>query len=388
MVHSKWDPRYSSRFQTIDKHPAPSDPEADDLDFLGSTLPTPSTTTSSTTSRKIRKTAQSIQTPSASPRHQLAPIASTSNHRFTRGEQEDTSRTRIEQDRTARQRDLERARKVQGEERERYKRKRLSLSSRTDPEPTVSSPRQARLNRRSLGKERAHEEEEEEEGKEPERKSRKSEKDERIHYDDGRIFRNGQLVRRVGKGSERRIENEEDVEVKREESLEESDFDCLIVKAEEEEGSERRSSTENDEGEEREQFALKQLGLEKQRLLRHSPLVLPFQPTPHQVLPTPHPRPRTQSQSDSLPSLASFLTSLDLPRLSRLIPHFHSIGVETSDELFALSSQTAVGKKRRENVMGMVEELERGLGREFKRFERETVEGELEERRKEWVVSE
>ena len=372
--------------EILDRPPVEPDPEVVDELLMPMTsssairIRPPAPPTTSLSKGKKRKSAQSIQTPSASPRHQPVPVASTSNHRFTRDEKA------YQEFRSRSQRDAERRVKDQVEERERYKRKHFSLSSRANPEPTVSSPRQARLNRRSLGKERAHEEEEEE--KEPERKSRKSEKDERIHYDDGRIFRNGQLVRQVGNGTQRRDEDAEEVEVKREESLEESDFDCLIVKAEEEEGSERRSSTENEEGEEREQFALKQLGLEKQRLLRHSPLVLPFQPTPHQVLPTPHPRPRTQSQSDSLPSLASFLTSLDLPRLSRLIPHFHSIGVETSDELFALSSQTAVGKKRRENVMGMVEELERGLGREFKRFERETVEGELEERRKEWVVSE
>ncbi|GAA5838330.1 hypothetical protein JCM5353_006852 [Sporobolomyces roseus] len=420
---------HQRRHYSEERHPPPADPEADDLDFLGgSTLPTfsssnsrskPIPTSISTLKGTKRKTAQSIQTPSASPRHQPIPVASTSTHHFAREDrrsEEDKRRIRKEQHEVVRQQDLKRAQRVHESAREEHKRKRLSNSSRTNPEPTQSSPRQERSNRRSLGKEKAMEEEMPEPSTRR-RKRRTSEKEERVPYDDGRIFRNGQLVRpsrtsierRSRDQSEEEVEAEEEV-VKREESLEDSD--CMIVKEEEEEEEEedtsRRSSTENEEdNEEREVessepamtepelFALKQLGKERQRLLRYQPLVLPVRspvlaqarPLPNQqpTFSRPQPQPQPEPLPDSPPSLASFLESLDLPRLSRLIPHFHEIGVESPEEVFALSSQTAVGKKRRENVMAMIEEMERGRGREFKRFERDTIDAELEEARKGWA---
>ncbi|GAA5908208.1 uncharacterized protein JCM6883_004308 [Sporobolomyces salmoneus] len=100
----------------------------------------------------------------------------------------------------------------------------------------------------------------------------------------------------------------------------------------------------------------------------------------------------TPAPASSIPSLSTFLLSLDLPQLSRLIPSFHSLGISSPTEVLALASTTTAGQRRRERVYGMVEEMERerlradggGQGGEFTKFERETIEVGLMESRENW----
>lgn len=171
-----------SQFYATARHPAPQE-DADELDcwapnlsFSLTSRTKPAPTATSTVKGNKRKTAQSIQTPSASPRHQPIPVASTSTHKFPREDKRsewEERRMRKNQDEVA----LQRAYRDQQSAREESERKRLSNSSRPNPEP-IQSPRQERSIRRSLGKQKAMEEEIP--GRSTGKRRRTSEKEEKV----------------------------------------------------------------------------------------------------------------------------------------------------------------------------------------------------------------
>ncbi|GAA5922524.1 uncharacterized protein JCM15063_003332 [Sporobolomyces koalae] len=361
------------------RHPTPQDPDADDLDLLPPTFSVASrdaTHTSRTASAKKRKTAQTIQTPSASPRHVPLPETIATS-----------SRSEPHLALPAKQK------------------KRSSLVFRSDKDDGDASPRKERiLRRRATAKEterhlaRSPRQPDwpvdiERGGQAPVKTPRKKvplqqpqevARTERAHGGDFRTYH------RVAAPTEKSGEPVERVRRPVEED------DCVVIKSENDAGAPWSVQAELPvRPHEIDQLAPSTSSPRKRSKrsdlrppdLRH-PTPPPHSPSRSRSPSRPIPIPVSQSPAPNanvIPSLADFLHSLDLPRLSRLVPHFHEIGVETPEELLAFASDSAVGKRRRETVWTLIGQSERDHGRDLKRFEKETVEASLEEAKKTWI---
>ncbi|BGP21635.1 hypothetical protein JCM10295v2_000510 [Rhodotorula toruloides] len=85
------------------------------------------------------------------------------------------------------------------------------------------------------------------------------------------------------------------------------------------------------------------------------------------------------SRAFAVPDISSFLSSLPLPSLARLTPHFHALGCSSPSDLLVLADQSR-GVKAREKVLDRVGKMDEGLSE----WERIVLEEELEAGWKRW----
>lgn len=132
----------------------------------------------------------------------------------------------------------------------------------------------------------------------------------------------------------------------------------------------------------------------------HSGAIKPFSTQPsvpspgrHPALPNTRATPPSVPSAPQIPSVATFLSSLPLPSLSRLTPIFSGLGLSSPSDLLQLSNGASEGARRArgrvlERVGGVDRELRaKGGGEEgggLTPWERIVLEEELEEGWKRW----
>ncbi|GAA5835281.1 hypothetical protein JCM11251_006668 [Rhodosporidiobolus azoricus] len=113
-------------------------------------------------------------------------------------------------------------------------------------------------------------------------------------------------------------------------------------------------------------------------------------PTPARAPPSPAlpSQPAPAPSSSTPPTLSTFLSSLPLPSLTRLTPHFHSLGLSSPADLVQLSNSSSEGARRaRGRVLLAVSKAAEGDVRgegAMTEWERIVLEEELEEGWKRW----
>ncbi|GAA5870091.1 hypothetical protein JCM16303_001892 [Sporobolomyces ruberrimus] len=384
-----------------DLYPFPVGADEDELDLIPRPCPhrpkSPHHRPAPKQSTK-RKSAQSIQTPSASPRHQpageQAPVAS-------------TSRT-LSQPSTKRRRNS-------------------SLVFRNDRDTQDSSPRKQGILRRSLGESKTNEANQavvvDQVREDPpiqrvQKAATKRRRGDAVQQPPKATEprRSERVLRREEIESENVDEEEEEEEGEEEEDgikeeLLSDEEGSVFVKGEDQDGDEHERFYERERQVQADKDEMARVALSRTRNMtstrpNHAPTFYVSEPyhdngtqdwtrsrdsrsidrddsvdQSHLHPSAPSPVPSASHSPVPSMTLESLFSTLNPPRLSRLVPHFRKLGFETPEDLWLLLRPTDAGLRLRETMWEQVGEYERVEGREFTMFEREMLKIELEESR-------